>query len=158
MPKDQYTDQQISDFLERAQEIGIGRTMRELGYPKSWATADRWAKTRNIKVAVDELKAKSKEFHDWYTTEEVLLVAQEGMNRVYEELSTNTELTPDDQKKLAESLMKHYNVWANAQGKATSINETRNTDNVDAAVIEMLNEEMAKNARMKEANSDDTVA
>lgn len=140
-----YSDQEINNFLELAQDIGITRAKRELGYPRSWNTAQRWAKLRGIEVAIDDLKAKSKEFHDWYKTEEVLLVAQEGMNRVYLELVENNTLTPDDQKKLAEALVKHYNVWANIQGKATSINETRKSDDIDGHLIDMLNAERAKN-------------
>jgi hypothetical protein len=140
-----YSDEQINEFLELAQEIGIGRAIRQLGYPNSWSTAQRWAKTHNVTVAVDELKQRSKAFHDWYETEEVLLIAQEGMNRVYEELMTNSKLSADDQKKLGEALTKHYNVWANAQGKATNISESRTGDGMDMGLIDMLNEERAKN-------------
>jgi hypothetical protein len=140
-----YSDEQINDFLEVAQDIGITRAMRQLKYPNSWSTAQRWAKVRNITVAIDELKSKAKEFHQWYTTEEVLLVAQEGMNRIYEDLTTNDDLTPDDQKKLGEAFTKHYNVWANAQGKATNITESRQLDQMDAHLIDLLNVEVAKN-------------
>lgn len=150
-----FSDEEINDFLAVAQEIGIGRAMRQLKYPSSWSTAQRWAQMRGIEVAVDELKAKSKAFHDWYTTEEVLLVAQEGMNRIYEELSSNNSLTPDDQKKLGEAFTKHYNVWANAQGKATNITESRQTDQMDAHLVDLLNAEVAKN-KLKHQESSPT--
>jgi DNA-directed RNA polymerase alpha subunit len=141
----QYTDEQINEFLALAQEVGITRAKRELGYPGSWATAQRWAKIRNVAVATDEVMAKAAGTREWYKTEEVIVIAQEGFNRVYEELVTNPSLTPDDQKKLAEALMKHYNVWANAQGKATAITETRSTDTMDEHLQELLNMERSKN-------------
>lgn len=139
-----YTDEQINEYLELAQEVGITRAKRELGYPNSWSTAQRWAKVRNVAVATDEVMAKAAETREWYKTEEVIIIAQEGFNRVYEELVSTKSLSPDDQKKLAEALVKHYNVWANAQGKATAITETRSTDTMDAHLEELLNNERAK--------------
>lgn len=147
-----YSDKQINDFLELAQEVGITRAKRELGYPNSWSTAQRWAKVRNIEVAVDEVMAKAAGTREWYKTEEVTTIAQEGFNRVYQELVENKDLTPDDQKKLAEALMKHYNVWANAQGKATAITETRQTDTMDEHLAELLNMERAKNLNTDKEN------
>lgn len=145
-----YTDKQINDFLELAQEIGITKAKRDLGYPKSWGTAQYWAKQRNVTVAVDEVRQKAAVQREWYQTEEVITIAQEGFNRVYEELVNNQDLTADDQKKLADALTKHYNVWANAQGKATNISETRSTDSMDEHLQELLNTERAKNLLKKE--------
>lgn len=139
-----YTDKQINEFLALAQEVGITRAKRELGYPNAWATAQRWAKVRNVAVATDEVMAKAKAADEWYKTEEVIIVAQEGINRVYQDLVGTKDLSPDDQKKLAEALMKHYNVWANAQGKATAISETRTTDSMDESLLELLNIERAR--------------
>jgi len=145
-----YTDKQINDFLELAQEVGITKAKREFGYPKSWSTAQRWAELRGVETAVDEVKSKAALTREWYQTEEVITIAQEGMNRVYEELVENSSLTPDDQKKLAEALTKHYNVWANAQGKATNISENRQQDSMDTHLIDLLNTERAKNLAKKE--------
>lgn len=145
-----YTDEQINNFLELAQEVGITRAKRELGYPNSWATAQRWAKVRGVEVDVDEIRQKAAVAREWYKTEEVVIVAQEGFNRVYDELVNNPSLTADEQKKLAEALQKHYNVWASAQGKATNINETRQTDTMDEHLAELLNMEKAKNKLRKE--------
>lgn len=142
-----YSDQEINDFLELAQEVGITKAKRELGYPSSWSTAKRWAELRGVDVNVDEIMQKAAVSREWYKTEEIIIVAQEGFNRVYEELVENNHLTADDQKKLAEALMKHYNVWANAQGKATQISESRNveSDGFDEHLQELLNSERAKN-------------
>lgn len=149
-----YSDEQINEFLALAQEVGITKAKRELGYPKSWSTAQYWAKQRNVLVATDEVMAKAAGTREWYKTEEVITVAQEGFNRVYDELVNNADLTPDDQKKLAEALMKHYNVWANAQGKATSITESRQTDTMDEHLQELLNMERTKNLMRKEGISE----
>ena len=150
MPKNTYTDEMINDFLELAQEVGITRAKRELKYPNSWSTAQRWAKLRNVEVNVDEVMQRAAVSREWYKTEEVITIAQEGFNRVYEELVNNSDLTPDDQKKLAEALTKHYNVWANAQGKATNISETRQADPIEGHLMDLLNSERAKNQLKKE--------
>ena len=140
-----YTDKQVNDFLELAQEVGITKAKRELGYPNSWSTASYWAKKRGVTVAVDELKAQAAEAREWYKEEEVKTVIQEGFNRVHEELTTNPDLTPDDQKKLSDAANKYYQMWVNIQGKAGNITETRQTDTVDEHLAELLNMERAKN-------------
>lgn len=149
-----YTDTEINEFLELAQEVGITKAKRELGYPNSWATAQRWAKVRNVEIPVDEIMAKAAGTREWYKAEEVMTVAQEGFNRVYDELVNNSSLMPDDQKKLAEALQKHYNVWASAQGKAQVITESRTTDTMDAHLQELLNMEKAKNMHKEEIESE----
>ena len=140
-----YTDKQINDFLVLAQEVGITRAKRELGYPNSWSTAQRWAQVRGIEVAVDDLKAAAAATREFYKEEEVKQVIQEGFNRVYEELTTNVELTADDQKKLSDAATKYYNMWTNIQGKANNITETRSSDGMDENLQELLNMERAKN-------------
>lgn len=150
-----YTDEQINDFLELAQEQGITKTIRELGYPNSWSTAQRWAKVRGIEIAVDDLKAQAAAVREWYKDEEVKMVTQEGFNRVYEELTRNPNLTPDDQKKLSEAANKYYNMWASIQGKAINITETRSTDTMDEHLQELLNMERAKNMSKKETVRED---
>jgi hypothetical protein len=149
-----YSDEQINDFLELAQEIGITRAKRELGYPKSWGTAQRWAEVRGVSVAVDEVKAQAAAVREAYKDEDVMVVVTEGFNRVYEEITTNEDLTPDDQKKLSEAANKYYNMYASIKGKATSITETRQTDTMDQHLEELLNAERAKNILRKEDVTD----
>lgn len=148
-----YSDQEIDQFLEVAKDIGIGRAIRKVGYPDSWGTANRWAKARGIEVTVDDLKAKSKEYHDWYNTEEALLVAQEGMARVHEML-TEQDLDADSQKKLAEAFQKYANTWLLLQGKANAISESRTKDSTDIELLELINEQKMKNAEMESDISD----
>ena len=143
MARINYSDEDIAEFLELAQDIGIGRAIRQLGYPNSWGTAQRWAQARGIKVEVDDLKARSKSYHDWYTTEETLLVAQQGMSRVYEQLQ-EAELDPDEQKKLADAFQKYANTWLLLQGKANNISERRESTQADLEIVELLRLERAK--------------
>lgn len=140
-----YTDVQRSDFLEVASDIGISRAMRKLGYPAGWGTAKSWMDAAGISVPLDEIKAKAKEHHQWYETEDMLLIAQEGLQRVYLELQ-QTELNPDEHKKLSEAYQKYANTWLLLQGRANSINENRSKDSMDLGIIDMLNEEKARNA------------
>lgn len=144
--KKTYTDEQITAFLELAQDIGYTRAMRELGYPNSWATANRWAEKRGVTIAVDEVKARAAKFNQWYDVEENMLVAQEGINRVYEELTTNKALSADDMKKLADAYAKYVATMQTLQGKASNITESRTTDSMDENIMELLAMEKAKNA------------
>lgn len=141
-----YTDEDINNFLELAAEQGLTKTMRELGYPNSWATGKRWAEMRGIEIPVDDVMAKAAHTREWYKQEEVMTIAQQGMERIYSELVHNKNLTADEQKKLSEALQKHYNVWAAAQGKATNITETRQTDTMDEHIAELMAMEKAKNS------------
>ena len=143
-----YSNEQIATFLELASEIGITRSMRKLGYPASWGTAKRWVDAAGIEVPIDELKAIAKEHHAWYQTEELLLVAQEGIMRVYLELQ-QADLDPDQHKKLSEAFQKYSNSWLLLQGKANNINETRRKDSMDIGLMELINNEMNRNAEIE---------
>lgn len=149
MPKYEYTDQERAEYLELAKEIGLTRAKRQLGFPKSWATAKKWADAAGIEVPLDEIKAIAKAHHDWYTTEDMLLVAQEGIARVHEALQDES-LDPDQHKKMSEAFQKYANTWLLLQGKANSINETRRTDNTDIELMELINEQNARNARIEQ--------
>lgn len=146
MAKNKYSNEQIADFLELASEIGLTRAKRQLGYPNSWATAKRWADAAGISLPLDEIKAQAAAHHDWYRTEEVLVVVQEGLRRAQEALENSEALDPDQQKKLAEAVQKYTNTWLLLQGKANSISEHRSKDGMDLALMDLLNEEKARNA------------
>lgn len=136
-----YTEQQITKFCELAQEIGIGRSIKELGYPKSWNTGHYWTEQRGVKVATDDLRAKAAATREWYKEEEIKTVAQAGMEEIHAHLMTRTDLTADDMKKLSEALYKFYNTWASVQGKAANISENRHNDiTLDPAITAMFDE------------------
>lgn len=144
----EYTNEQRATFLEVMSEIGISRAMRKLGYPASWATGKKWADAAGIDVPLDEIKAQAKAHHDWYETEDMLLVAQAGVLRVAEELQ-RTDLTPDEHKKMSEAFQKYANTWLLLHGKANNINETRTKDSTDLALMELLNEEKVRNNELE---------
>jgi len=144
-----YSDEQRGQFLEVASEIGITRAMRKLGYPASWGTGENWMKQAGIELPMDEIKAKAAQMHDWYKTEDMLVVAQEGILRTHLMLQDET-MDPDGHKKMAEAFQKYANTWLLLQGKANSINENRVRDSSDLAIMELLNEEAARNSQLEE--------
>lgn len=151
-----YSEEEIVAFLEVAKDEGIGKAIRLMGYPTSWSTAYRWVKGRGIEVPLDEIKQKSKAFHDWYETEELLVVGQETLQRISEKLSTDETLDADSIKKLSESYQKVANTWLLLQGKANSISESRTKDSTDLEIMDMLNAERARN-QLIETDSTNTV-
>lgn len=144
-----YTDQERADFLELAKEIGITRAKRELGYPKHWATGKAWADAAGIEVPLDTIKAQAAAHWDWYKAEELLIVAKEALLRIVESLQSDN-LTPDEQKKLAEAYQKYVNTILLLEGKATSITESRKTGDVDLAIADLLAAEAARNALIEQ--------
>jgi hypothetical protein len=150
MPGKSYSDEEMDIFIQEAQDVGIGRAQRNLGYPNSWATAHRWITARGIKIDVDSLKARSKSFNEWYETEELLLVAQAGMDRIHESLHESV-LTPDEIKKLAEAYQKYANTWMLLKGKSTNINEHRTVGEMDMEIKKIIEEENMRNETI-EAN------
>lgn len=143
MSNKSYSDEEIETFITTASDVGIARAQRELGYPNSWATANRWIKSRGIEITVDSLKSKSAEFNQWYDTEETLIIAQAGMDRVYETLMEQN-LLPDDQKKMAEAFQKYANTWMLLKGRSTNITETRSVGELNLEVQQIIEEEEAK--------------
>ena len=140
-----YSEEEKEVFLTLAQEVGIGRALRELGYPKSYQSALDWAKNRGITVDVDPVMSKVKAFDELYKTEHMLAVIKEGIGRVYQSLTETSDLDPDSQKKLSEAVQKYTNSWLVLQGKANDIKETHTRDGVDVDLLRMLDEEISKN-------------
>lgn len=134
-----YTEEQRETFLALAQEVGIGRAMRELKYPKSFQTGLDWAESRGVDVSVDPIMARVKAFDTLYETEDMLAVVAQGINRVMESL-VEEDLDPDSQKKLSEAFQKYNNQWLLLQGKANAINETQNKDAIDSELMSLVEE------------------
>jgi|SRR6478609_1559446 len=147
-----YEDDQINEFMDLANDIGIGPAIKELGYPGSWATAQRWYIKRGIDTPnVDTLKSKASQMHQFYEDKEALLVIQEGLQIVHATyLNRWDSLEPDDQKKLAEAIQKLTNSMRVLQDKATNINESRYSDATQQEINDLmkqfdLNESIATN-------------
>lgn len=147
-----YDDEMIAAFLEVAQDIGIGRAIRELGYPKGWITAKRWADNAGIDVEVNAMKAKAKSYDLWYTDRDVLLGAEAGMARVMEHLE-ESNLDTDEIKKAAEAYQKFANTWLLVQGKANNISETHRKDGTDLEIMDIINADKARKELSKDSVS-----
>lgn len=115
-----YSEEEITTFIEHAQELGIGRARRELGYPKSWITGRKWCDARGVDVSLDEVMSKAAATQKWYQNEEKLLVCQEGLERIHEQL-LGGDLTPDDIKKLSDASKRFVETMNLIEGRATSI-------------------------------------
>lgn len=147
-----YSDEDIAAFLEVAAELGITRAKRQLGYPAAWNTAKRWVDAAGISVPLDSIKAQSAAHWDWYKAEDMLIVIKEGMLRAVESLQDQSNLSADDQKKLAEAVQKYVNTALLLEGKATSISESRRSDTMDVGLAALLAEEEARNRAIEQGD------
>lgn len=136
-----YSDKEQTEFCELAQTIGIGRAIRELGYP-SFPTAIGWMEKRGIEPAHNDIMATARKYQRFYQTEDLLKTIDDGI-AVVEEMYAKVQ-TPDDAKKLAEAIQKLMNTRLLLEGKANNISEKRETTQQDLEIAEMLRAEMAK--------------
>lgn len=144
-----YTDEQITEFIEQANEMGIGPTMRLLGYPKSYHTAKKFYVQRNIDMPTSNtLAIMAKQLDIFYTDKEKVLAAQAVIDRSVEALYQDT-LSSDDINKLSNALHKAIQTINLIEGKSTNINENRSKDGSDLAIIDMLNEAKIRSENIK---------
>ena len=145
MPYPKYSDEQITEFIELANEIGIGPAMRSLGYPASYHTSKKFYQQRGIEMpTANSLAVMAKQLDIFYTDKEKLLAAQAVVDRTVEALYQDT-LTSDDIAKLSNALHKAIQTINLIEGKSTNINENRSKDGTDLAIVDMLNEAKARN-------------
>ncbi len=136
-----YDDKQQATFCELAQTIGVGRAVRELGYP-SMPVAYGWLAARGIEPHHDSIMDNARKFHRFYKTED-MLVAVDNALAVVEEMYSKVQ-TPDDAKKLAEAVQKLVNTRRLLEEKSTTISEKRETTQLDLEIAEALRNEEAK--------------
>ena len=120
MPGPKYTEEEKQAYLEVAAELGHSRAMREIGYPKSWATANQWAQDYGVNVSLDELKSRAAAHRDFYEKEELLTAAQVAIDRALDMLDKNDSMTADDLKKVTDALGKAIDKHLLISGKATT--------------------------------------
>lgn len=142
-----YTDQEKEEFVALAQQVGIGRAIRDLGYP-SWPTGRDWCQERGVEVSVDTLMQAVKSFHRFYEDSDALIIVEEALSRVQEKLLTGN-LDADELKKVTEALQKSMNTWLALKGKPGSITETQTKDKTDLELLAMLHNEKAKNEALE---------
>lgn len=147
-----FTEEQIELYIETAQETGISPAMRLLGYPKSYHTAKKWFEQRNIELpTMDTLAKMAVDMRVFYSDREKILAAQAVLDRCVEALMQDN-LDSDQLNKLANAVHKSIQTINLIEGKSTIINENRQKDNADLAIIDLLNEAKARNEAIKSNN------
>lgn len=145
-----FTEEQITEFIETAQEMGIGPTLRYLQYPKSYHTAKKWFVERNIDMpTLDTLAKMAGDLRVFYSDKEKIIAAQAVLDRCIESLMQDA-LDADQLNKLANAVHKAIQTINLIEGKSTIINEQRNKDGQDLAIVDLLNAAKARNNLMKE--------
>ena len=144
-----FTDEQITEFIETANEMGVGPAMRTLGYPKSYHTAKKFYMQRNVDMpTANTLAVMSKQLDIFYTDKEKVLAAQAVIDRTVEALYED-DLVSDDIAKLSNALHKAIQTINLIEGKSTNINENRSKDGSDLAIVDMLNEAKMRSESIK---------
>jgi outer membrane protein assembly factor BamD (BamD/ComL family) len=144
-----FTEEQITTFIEHAQEMGIGPAIRYIGYPKSYHTAKKWFEQRSLDMpTMDTLAKMAVDTRAFYNDKEKLIAAQAVLDRCVETLMQDS-LDPDELNKLANAVHKAIQTINLIEGKSTVINENRQKDGQDLAIIDLLNEAKMRNEAMK---------
>ncbi|MFF8482902.1 hypothetical protein [Streptomyces antibioticus] len=137
MNQTKYTEEEKRAYLEVASELGHSRAMRDLGYPSSWNTANRWATEFGVDVSLDELKSRAAAHRDFYQDAELLTAAQVGIDRAMEFLDKEAQ-TADDIKKGMDALGKAIDKHLLISGKATVRTGKDEPTKTDAAIQNLL--------------------
>ena len=146
-----YTEEMVTEFIELANEMGIGPAMRNLGYPKSYHTAKKFYVQRNIDMpTANTLAVMSKQLDIFYTDKEKVLAAQAVLDRSIEKLYED-DLLAEDINKLSNAIHKAIQTINLIEGKSTNINENRSKDGQDLAIIDILNEAKIRNESIKDS-------
>lgn len=150
----QYTEDQITEFIGVAQEMGISPAMRYLNYPGSYHTANKWFKLRELDLPdIDSLKQMARNIGVFYSDKEKVIAAQAVLERCVEKLYEDNTLLSDDLNKLSNAVHKAIQTINLIEGKSTNINENRSKDGTDLAIHDLLNEAKMKN-NIKKHNID----
>lgn len=136
-----YDNDEQEAFIEVAKTEGISRAMRELGYPGSWNTANRWFEARGIEApVVSEVHAMANQYKEAYAEKEMLTIGTLALERVTELMNADN-LSADDMKKLSESYQKIVNTMHLISGKSTDIVENRSHFTEDVELNQLLAEQ-----------------
>lgn len=145
----QFTEDQKTEFIQTAQEMGIGPTIRYLGFPKSYHTAKKWFDEKGVELpTLDTLAKMAGDLRVFYSDKEKIIAAQAVLDRCIESLMQDS-LDADALNKLANAVHKAIQTINLIEGKSTIINEQRNKDGQDLAIIDLLNEAKARNEKIK---------
>lgn len=144
-----FTEEQITEFISNAQEMGIGPAMRYLGFPKSYHTAKKWFVDRGLDMpTIDTLAKMAGDLRVFYSDKEKVIAAQAVLDRCMESLMQDG-LDSDGINKIANAVHKAIQTINLIEGKSTIIQEQRQKDGSDLAIIDLLNEAKARNESIR---------
>lgn len=126
-----YTDEQRKEYVDLAQEVGINRARRELGYPSTWVVGKKWCDDSGIVIPLDEIKARAAAHAQYYNDEDLLMANQDLVLRA-QELMQESSLTAPELEKLANTIKKASDTIRTIQGKDTK------TDSTDKNIEQLL--------------------
>lgn len=121
MQKREYTEEERTEWLELAKEVGIARAIRELGYPTP-RTGKKWTEQYGVDVPLNALSIYANDMKKFYGYEEKVYGAQLIIDRIVELVSTE-ELDADQLKKAGEAYKRAVETINLLEGKATSITQ-----------------------------------
>ncbi len=148
-----YTDEQIEEFINQANEMGISPAMRYLGYPASYHTAKAFYEKRGVEMpTANTLAVMARSIGIFYGDREKIIAAQAIIDRSVEQLYQD-QLEADEINKLGNAIHKAIQTINLVEGKSTAINESRSKDGSDLAIMDILNEAKMRNESIK-ANID----
>ena len=142
----EYSERQKTTFIELAQVVGIGKAIRELGYPKGWLTAKRWFDARGLEAPRSLTQQLAAAHRELYTTEEKLQAGRLLLDSINEKLNEDT-LSAGELKQLADTFKKTVETMQLLEGKATLISQ--NNDAFDAQVQQLLDDMEQKNKEIQ---------
>ena len=145
-----YTEEMVTEFIDMANEMGIGPAMRYLGYPKSYHTAKKFYLQRNLDMpSANTLAVMSKQLDIFYKDKDKIIAAQAVIDRAVEKLYED-DLLSEDINKLSNAIHKAIQTINLIEGKSTNINENRSKDGTDLAIVDLLNEAKVRNNLIKD--------
>jgi hypothetical protein len=97
---------------------------------------------------IDTLAKMAGDLRVFYTDKEKLIAAQAVLDRCVEALMQDT-LDSDGLNKLANAVHKAIQTINLIEGKSTVINENRQKDGQDLAIVDLLNEAKMRNEAMR---------
>jgi len=147
-----YSDAQREAFVALAADKGIAPAIRELGFP-SFPTATKWLQARGITITVDSLMANVKAYHKFYSLEDMVSVVECGASRALETYQTTPALSPNDQLRTAGAVQRLVTTWQTLNGRASQITESRETDSLDVALVQLLDAERTRNGNKESSDA-----
>ena len=142
-----YTDEQKAEFVELARIVGIGRAIRELGYP-TWTTGVQWMEARGITPNTDKFMQRIRSYHTFYTVEDIMLTLDDAISAAKDLIATAEDA--DALAKVANALQKIVNTRQLLEGKATAISEKREMSQMDVEIAALIRQQEMENKKKEE--------